>query len=153
METKYQITLNERQLKALSYACNEFSRLICGQDWSYQNLMEAAWDKRCKEATGKIMDDEFEGGWQSMRNDAEALAKQIKQRFWGLPINSLYGIYYDETADLLFDIHQVLRHQLWLDRPEDKKSPVTVDAYPAMRHGCEELIKITKVEQSKKQNQ
>jgi len=153
MEKEYQITLNERQLKALSYACNEFSRLICGQNWSYQSLMEQAWEKRCKEATGKIMDDEFEGGWGEMRNDAEVLAKQIKQRFWGLSSNSLYGIKYDDTADILFDIHQVLRHQLWLDRPEDERSTITVDAYPATQFGNAGLIKITKVEQSNTQDQ
>lgn len=152
METKYQITLNERQMKALSYACNEFSRLICGQDWSYQNLFEEAWEKRCKEATGKMMDDEFEGGWDNMRADAEARCKEIKRRFWGLAPNAMYGINYDDTADILFDIYQVLRHQLWLDRPEDDRSTITVDAYPAMQYGCEELIKITKVEQSKKQD-
>ena len=153
METKYQITLNERQLKALSYACIEFSRLICGQNWSYQNLFEEAWEKRCKEATGKMMDDEFEGGWHKMHNDAEALAKQIKQRFWKLAPNAMYGINYDDTADILFDIHQVLRHQLWLDRPETERSIGTVDSCPATQHGCEELIKITKVEQLKKQDQ
>ncbi|MBQ7280571.1 MAG: hypothetical protein IJR13_07620 [Bacteroidales bacterium] len=142
---KYQITLNERQLKALSYACNEFSRLICGQDWSYQNLFEEAWEKRCKEATGKIMDKQFEGGWHNMRADAEALCKQIKSRFWGLAPNAMHGIYYDETADVLFDIYQVLRHQLWLDRPEDERSIGTVDAYPAMQHGTEELITIKKM--------
>ena len=61
-EKKYTLTLTKEQLKVLSYACDQFSRLICGQDWSYQNLMEEAWEKRSKKATGKIMDKEFEGG-------------------------------------------------------------------------------------------
>ena len=145
METKYTITLTERQAKLLSYACDRFSRLICGQDGSYQDLMEEAWEKRCKEATGNFMNDEWDGGWSNMRQDAEAICKYIKKRFWGLDWNSLYGVKYDDTADILFDLHQVIRHQLWLDRPESEKSHITVDASPAMRFGSEPLAEITKV--------
>ena len=141
----YTLRLTERQAKLLSYACDQFSRLICGQDWSYQNLMEEAWEKRCKEATGNFMNDVWDGGWHAMRHDAEAICKQIKKRFWGLDWNSLYGVKYDDTADILFDLHQVIRHQLWLDRPESEKSHITVDASPAMRFGSEPLAEITKV--------
>ena len=59
------------------------------------------------------MDKEFEGGWQEMRHDAERLSKEIKKRFWGLESNAMYGIHYDDYADILFDLHRVLRHQLW----------------------------------------
>lgn len=141
----YTLRLTERQAKLLSYACDQFSRLICGQDWSYQNLMEEAWEKRCKEATGNFMNDEWDGGWYSMRHDAEAICEQIKKRFWGLDCISLYGVKYDDTADILYDLHQVIRYQLWLDRPESEKSHITVDASPAMRFGSEPLAEITKV--------
>lgn len=142
----YQLELTERQARILSYACDQFSRLICGQDWSYQELFEAAWEKRCKEATGNMMDKEFEGGWYEMRTDAEAICKQAKKRFWGCESNAMYGIHYDDTADILFSLHQVIRHQLWLDRPEDQKSHITVDADEAMRYGSEPLAKIKKIE-------
>lgn len=141
----YQLELTERQAKILSYVCDQFSRLICGQDWSYQELFEAAWEKRCKEATGNMMDKEFEGGWYEMRADAEAICKKVKKRFWGCEANAMYGIHYDDTADILFSMHQVLRHQLWLDRPEDQKSHITVDAYEAMQYGSEPLAKIKKI--------
>lgn len=141
----YQLELTERQARILSYACDQFSRLICGQDWSYQELFEAAWEKRCKEATGKMMDKEWDGGWDEMRADAEAICKQVKKRFWGCASNAMYGIRYDDTADILFDIYQILRHRLWLDRPEDKKSHITVDAFEAMRYGSEPLAKIKKI--------
>jgi hypothetical protein len=78
-----------------------------------------------------------------MRHDAERLCKEIKQRFWGLESNAMYGVHYDDTADVLFDLHQVLRHQLWLDRPETEKSHITVDADEAMRFGSEPLAIIT----------
>lgn len=59
--------------------------------------------------------------------------------------NTMYGIHYDDTADILFDIHQCIRHQLWEDRPESEKSHITVDAYPQMRAGSEPLAIIQKL--------
>lgn len=141
----YRLELTERQAKILSYVCDQFSRLICGQDWSYQELFEAAWEKRCKEATGNMMDKEWDGGWDNMRADAEAICKKIKKRFWGCEANAMYGVNYDDTADILFDLYQVLRHQLWLDRREDQRSHITVDADEAMRFGDEPLSIISKI--------
>ena len=80
----YCLTLTERQAKILSYACDRLLRIICGQDWTFQDFMEAAWEKRCKEATGNFMDEEWDGGWHAMRTDAETISKQIKKRFWDL---------------------------------------------------------------------
>ena len=111
----YQLELTERQAKLLSYACDRLSRIICGQDWTYQEFMEEAWEKRCKEATGISMDKEWDGGWSAMRDEAEAWCKVIKKRFWGLESNAMYGIHYDDTADILFALHTVIRHQIWLD--------------------------------------
>jgi len=88
------------------------------------------------------MDDEWDGGWQAMREEAEELCKRIKLRFWGLPYNALNGINYDDTADILWSIHQVLRHQLWLDDPRPDKPRYTVDASPAMQYGSEPLATI-----------
>lgn len=139
----YDIRVSKRQLELLSYACDRLSRIICGQDWTYQEFMEEAWEKRCKDATGKMMDDDFEGGWYEMRHDAEAICKQIKKRFWGMEWNAMYGVGYDDTADILFDLHQVIRHQLWIDRPESEKSHITVDASEAMRFGSEPLAEVS----------
>ncbi len=142
-ERVYTLHLTKRQVELLSYACDRFSRLICGQDSTYQDLMEEAWEKRCKEAVGGHgMDKEWDGGWDNMRHEAEEICKKVKRRFWGLESNALYGIYYDDTADILYDCHQVLRHQLWLDRPDGEKSHITVDAYEATRFGSEPLAEI-----------
>ena len=141
----YSLELTKRQAELLSYACDQFSRLIIGQDWSYRELFEAAWEKRCKEATGNFMDKEWDGGWQNMREEAEAFSQNIKKRFWGLDRQTMYGIHYDDVADILFSLHQVLRHQLWLDRPEDKKSHITVDSDEAMQIGSEPLAIIERI--------
>lgn len=140
MKKKYIIELNERQMRLLSWALDTLPRLIEGQDHSFQDLLEQAWEKRCKEATGKMMDDEWDGGWHQMRHDAEEACLKIKRRFWGLPPNTLNGIYYDDTADILWDMYQVIRHQLWLDNPDPEKPSWTVDASPATQFGDEPLI-------------
>lgn len=137
---KYTLELTEKQAKLLSYACDQFARLIQGQDSSFQDLMEEAWGKRCKKATGNSMDEEWDGGWHAMRDDAERISKEIKQRFWGLPSNTLNGIHYDDTADILWDIHQVLRHELWKNNPNARN--FTVDASEACRFGSEPLAKV-----------
>lgn len=142
----YTLRLTEGQVKLLSWACDRMARLIEGQDWTYQELMEAAWEKRCKAATGHIMDKEWEGGWHDMRNDAEDICKQIKKRFWGLDPRAMYGIYYDDSADVLWDIHQVLRHQLWYDSENRAERKWTVDADEPMRIGNEPLAMITREE-------
>ena len=142
----YTLHLTKRQVELLSYACDRFSRLIIGQDWTYQELFEQVWEKRCKDAVGGHgFDKEWDGGWQAMRYDAEEISKQIKKRFWGLDSRTLNGIHYDDVADILWSIHQVLRHQLWLDKPEDKKSRITVDSDEPMQVGSEPLAKIERV--------
>lgn len=141
----YQLELTEKQARLLSWACDNMARIIEGQDSTYQDFMEQAWEKRCKEATGNMMDEEFEGGWYKMREDATELCKNMKKRFWGLNYNSFYGVYYDEDADIIWDMYQVIRHQLWLDRPEENKSHMTVDASEAMQFGKEPLAKIKRI--------
>lgn len=93
-----------------------------------------------------MMDDEFEGGWDKMREDAETFCKEIKKRFWDLAPNANYGIYYDDSADILWDIHQCLRFELWKNYPEPK-SHITVDASPATQFGNEPLCKVTSKEE------
>lgn len=141
----YTIQLTKKQMQILSHYTDAMSRLITGQDFIYRQLFESAWEKRCKEETGNWMDKEWEGGWYRMREDAEALCKQIKKRFWGLESNSLYGVNYNDDADILFDMHQVIRHQLWLDNPDTDKLSYTVDAFEAMKYGSEPLITTKKV--------
>ena len=143
-EIKYTIELTKRQAELLSWTCDTMARIIEGQDWTYQQMLEMAWEKRCKEATGTMMDDTFEGGWHEMRADAEEICQYIKSRFWGLPANTLNGIHYDGIADIIWDMYQVIRHQLWKDRPADKRSNWTVDASPASQIGDAPLISISR---------
>ena len=110
-------------------------------------MMEAAWEKRCKDATGKMMDNEWDGGWSQMREDAERMCREMKKRFWGLEPNALYGVHYDNNGDTLWDIHQVIRHQLWKDNPN--RQQFTVDADEAHQFGDEPLAYIKRIPQKK----
>lgn len=139
---KFIIELTEKQARLLSWACDTFPRLIEGQDWSFQQLMEEAWERRCKEATGKAMDDEWQGGWHAMREETEQLCKEIKLKYWGLPANAMYGIHYDDSAGILWDIHQCLRFALWQANPDPNKPRYTVDASPATQFGSEPLCNV-----------
>ena len=121
------------------------SRLIEGQDWSYQELFEEAWEKRSKEATGNFMDEEWDGGWNNMRSEAEEISKQIKKKFWGLESNAMYGIHYDDVSDILFSIHTVLRHQLWID---GGRKGFGVDSDEPFKIGSEPLAAIEKLKKS-----
>lgn len=140
----YQLELTERQARLLSCACDRMARIIEGQDWTYQEMMEAAWERRCKEATGKMMDEEWDGGWYKMRDDAERMCKEMKKRFWGLASNALYGVNYDESADIIWDIYQVIRHQLWKDNPSRRS--YTVDAREGVQFGTEPMAVIKRID-------
>ena len=140
---KYIIEMNERQARLLSWVCDQYARLIEGQHNAYQELFEAAWEKRCKKATGRMMDEVYEGGWYKMREDAETFCKEIKRRFWDLAPHANYGVNYDDVSDIIWDMHQAIRHQLWKDNPDPNKSTITVDASPAHQFGVEPLIKVT----------
>ena len=139
----YSLQLTERQAKLLSYACDRLARIIQGQDWTWQEFMEEAWEKRAKEATGNFMDKEWDGGWPNMREDAERMCKEMKKRFWGLESNAMYGIHYDDTADILFSTHMVLRHQLWID---GGRKGIGVDSDEPTRYGSEPLAKIERID-------
>lgn len=141
-EKKYIIEMNEHQARMLSWALDTFPRIIQGQDQALQDILESAWEKRCKDATGKMMDDEWDGGWYKMREDAETAVREIRKRFWGQTGGTYNGIHYDEAADLLWSMHTVLRHELWKNRPEPK-SDWTVDAFPGTQYTDDPLIKVT----------
>lgn len=149
MENKhvYQLSLTEKQARALSFVCDQYSRLIEGQDAAYQELFESGWEHRCLEATGKRMDDEWDGGWYKMRQEAEEIANNIKLRFWGLPKSHLNGIHYDDYSDMLYDIHRVIRHQLWLDNPNRSMMTVDADNPKDFKFGKETLAEIRRIEE------
>lgn len=79
-----------------------------------------------------------------MRHEAEKIANEIKKIFWGLDECALNGIHYDDAADILWDIHRVLRHQFYKDRGDT--SIATVDSEnPTFSVGSEPLAIVRRI--------
>lgn len=79
---QFTITLSERQLKFLAYACRVTDRLIIGQlDYSLQECCEAAFEKLHKnDEAGKIGSDM----WYTMRYVVEKSMDILRKLCWGV---------------------------------------------------------------------
>lgn len=143
-DKQFTITLNERQLRLLAYACRVTDRLIIGQlDFSLQECCESAFEKLHKnDGKGKIGGDE----WKFMRFEVEEAIRRLRKLCWGVEYGEDHGIYYDETADTLFDMQKVIEHALWLEQDPKKRSNITNDAFEHTSPiGDEKNIKVKKI--------
>ena len=131
-EQIYTIRLNRKQLKLLSQVCDMQSRDICGQlDAGVANHIDAAIFRHYQG------DKQFE-----LRKQVREMLKNISVMCWAhKDPREYYGIRYDDDADILFDMHQVLRHQLWLENPNRTEMTVDSDVH---QWGDEPLIEIIK---------
>ena len=142
---QYTITLSERQLRLLAYACRVTDRLIIGQlDYSLQECCEAAFEKLHKnDEAGKIGSDM----WYTMRYVVEKSMDILRKLCWGVERITNHGIYYDETADILFDMQKVMEHALWLEKDPEKRPKYTNEAFEHRSPiGNEMNIKVKKLE-------
>jgi hypothetical protein len=140
-DKQFTITLNERQLRLLAYACRVTDRLIIGQlDFSLQECCEEAFEKlhKGKEA-GKIGSDQ----WHAMRFEVEEAIRRLRKLCWGVEYGEDHGLGYDNTADILFDMQKVMKHALWLEEDPEKRSNWTNDAFEHTSPiGNEPLMKV-----------
>ena len=144
-DKQFTITLSERQLKLLAYACRVTDRLIIGQlDYSLQECCEAAFEKLHKnDEAGKIGSDM----WYTMRYVVEKSMDILRKLCWGVERITNHGIYYDEDADVLFDMQKVIEHALWLEKDPEKRPKYTNDAFEHRSPiGNEMNIKVKKLE-------
>ena len=136
---KYTIELTERQLRGLAYACRVTDRLILGQlDFSLRECCEAAWEKRHKDSENLIGNPK----WQDMRKEVERHINELRMLCWGQEMGALNGVYYDDFADMLFDMQKVIEHALWLDNPEEIRNNFTNNAFPPEQISNEPLMTI-----------
>lgn len=130
----YSIKLTKHQLEVISDACECHSRNICGQlDAGLDEVIEKGIERAYTSAT---FDKRHE-----IRETARMKLYEIKSLVWDLGPGTNMGIHYDEKSDILFDIHQVIRHFLWKLRPEPKSSCCNC-ASPAHQWGKEPLITV-----------
>ena len=140
---QFTITLSERQLRLLAYACRVTDRLIIGQlDYSLKECCEGAFLKLHKnDGAGKVGSDM----WNTMRFVVEKTMDILRKLCWGVEGGQNHGIYFDETADILFDMQKVIEHALWLEEDPAKRSKWTNDAFEhKSTFGSERNIKVTK---------
>ena len=134
---KYKIELTEYQLKALSSVLNKQARLIFGQ-------LDIAIEDECLEA---LVKHRHNGNYQDAYDDKEKLEDllyQLKKLCWNQSKNASYGVRYSDYSDMLIDMHEVIRHELW--KEDNERLNYTVDAYPAHHwNGNEPLIKVEKL--------
>ena len=143
-DKQFTITLNERQLKLLAYACRVTNRLIIGQlDFSLQECCESAFEKLHKDDKAyEIGSDE----WNLMLFKVTGTMEVLRKMCWGVEYGKNHGIGYDETADTLFDMQKVMEHALWLEEDPKKRSNWTNDAFEHTSPiGNEKNIKVKKV--------
>ena len=141
---QFTITLNERQLRLLAYACRVTNRLIIGQlGFSLQECCEAAYEKLHNDDKAyEIGSDE----WNLMRLFVTQSIQTLRKLCWGVEYGENHGIYYDNTADVLFDMQKVMEHALWLEEDPDKRSSMTNDAFEHTSPiGNEKNIKVNKL--------
>ena len=123
-DKQFTITLNERQLRLLAYACRVTDRLIKNDE------------------AGKVGSDM----WKTMRFVVEKSMDILRKLCWGVEGGQNHGIYFDETADILFDMQKTIEHALWLEEDPDKRSNWTNDAFEHTSPvGGEKNIKVKKI--------
>lgn len=147
---KFQIEVTERQLKLLSYACEKADRQIIGQlGISLENDCLDAWEREYKKENGiKGALRHLPEEWHKVQAEVERHIDELRKLCWKCDKFKSYGVNYDDTADTLWDLHRVFRHALWKERPEDKRSNITVDAEEprgGLKYGDEPFAKILKV--------
>ncbi|MBC8437088.1 hypothetical protein H8D85_02070 [bacterium] len=115
---KYTLTFNEEQLRIMEQALHAFARMQVGQ---LHTAMESItfWNSEVKEELNQTQKD-----WLDQLTLYEH--------------NEMHG--HTESGNIAWDIYQVLRHQMWLDRGSEPKNVVSSSVY---RSAKEELPEIS----------
>lgn len=135
-EQKYAVTLNERQLRLICTAVEEYGRLRMGQTW------DLAADLAFQHYEYKQDDPEFDK--RILRRDAckEMLELAMRAASGG----NLEYFRKTEDVQVALDMYSVIRNFFWHQLPEDKRENWTVDADPIYIWGPEPKMDIKKEE-------
>lgn len=134
---KLSFEFDSEELSKLSTICNDMARMICGQPFSMRDILISAWNNISPRSTNA--DDNI------LEHKIDKYLSMLHSLCWHSADNELDGVHYDENADSLFDMHQVFRHALWEDTPDDKKSQYTVDADTPMQYSKFDLVQVERI--------
>lgn len=133
-EQKYTVTLNERQLRLICTAAEEYGRLRMGQTWDLADALAFLHYEY------KQDDPEF---------DKRILRRDSCKEMLELAMRAASGgnlEHFHKTEDVLvaLDMYSVIRNFFWHQLPEDKREDWTVDADPVYIWGPEPKITVKK---------
>ncbi len=133
-EQKYTITLNERQLRLICTAVEEYGRLRMGQTWDLADALAFLHYEY------KQDDPEFDQ--RILRRDAckEMLELAMRAASGG----NLEHFQKTEDVRVALDMYSVIRNFFWHQLPEDERESWTVDADPVYIWGPEPKITVKK---------
>ena len=130
------IECTEKQLQLIQEAVEFTSRFDCGQ-LGFTYMPKAATREYWKARGEDLVN------WLEKRDLMEFHYQAIKRIWWDLDSNANWGVGYDDDADSLFDMYQVIRHEIWKSkRKEGDDLHYSNYEYPASKFGKEDLIKV-----------
>lgn len=133
-EQKYTITLNERQLRLLQSACEEYARLRMGQTW---------------ELSDALAFQNYEYTPDDPEYDSRLYRRDAVRELMDLAMRAASGGDIDhfrktKEVQVALDMYSVIRNFFWHQLPEDKRESWTVDADPVYIWGPEPKITVKK---------
>lgn len=133
-EQKYTITLNERQLRLICTAVEEYGRLRMGQTWDLSDALAF------QHYEHKQDDPEFDK--RILRRDAckEMLELAMRAASGG----NLEHFCKTEDVQVALDMYSVIQNFFWHQLPEDKRESWTVHNDPVYIWGPEPKITVKK---------
>ena len=133
-EQKYTVTLNERQLRLICTAVEEYGRLRMGQTWDLSDALAF------QHYEYKQDDPEFDR--RILRREA---TKELLDLAMRAACNGDYAHFRKtEEVQVALDMYSVIRNFFWHQLPEDKREDWTVDADPVYIWGPEPKITVKK---------
>lgn len=127
-EDNISMSFSSEEIRQLSYICDTISRFICGQTFAITDAIMEIWRNFHEDDVNKYC---------YTRTLIEGEVRLLHCLCWITMDHAYNGIHYNEQSDLLYDMHQVFRHALWEELPQDKKKYMTVDSdTPRQISGC-----------------
>lgn len=131
--------LDVHQMELLRNVCEHAARLIAGQmDYTLVDELVQAYEKSYKDDTEKLKDTD------KVRTLVKEEFDKLHTLCWDLPVNADHGMNYDDNSDILWDMYQVIRHQLWNDNQKGKDNFWCVSADEPMQTSKEKFIQVEK---------
>lgn len=134
----FQLTFH--QLELLRNACELAARLRAGQlDYHFIDELMEAYNKGCDS-------EEQRNAQTNVRKQIGKACEYLHTLCWDLPPHADHGMNYDDNSDILWDMYQVFRYQIWKENNPNPsgRDVLTVAGDKPYHTGKEPFIRIEK---------